>query len=105
MSGAAAFVYPSRYEGFGLAPLEAMACGAPVVASNLASLPEVGGAGGLLVDDATPEAWMRALETTLRDTSFARREAALAQAHRFDWDEATVRLQSLLNAVIRGQRP
>ena len=46
------FVFPSLYEGFGLPPLEAMACGAPVICSNAASLPEIVGDGGLLVDPA-----------------------------------------------------
>lgn len=50
MSGAAMLVYPSLYEGFGLPPLEAMACGAPIIASNVASLPEVVGDAGVLVD-------------------------------------------------------
>ena len=50
MNGALAFVYPSLYEGFGLPPLEAMACGTPVITSNRSSLPEVVGAAALLVD-------------------------------------------------------
>ncbi|MBV9789133.1 MAG: glycosyltransferase family 4 protein [Chloroflexi bacterium] len=50
LSGALAFVFPSRYEGFGLPPLEAMACGTPVIASNSSSLPEVVGDAGLLVE-------------------------------------------------------
>lgn len=50
MRGAVAFVYPSLYEGFGLPPLEAMASGAPVITSNVASLPEVVGDAGILVD-------------------------------------------------------
>jgi glycosyltransferase involved in cell wall biosynthesis len=47
---AAAFVFPSRYEGFGLPPLEAMACGAPVVTSNASSLPEIVGDAAILVN-------------------------------------------------------
>src|SRR5262249_16620391 len=50
MNGALAFVYPSLYEGFGLPPLEAMACGVPVITSNRSSLPEVVGEAALLVD-------------------------------------------------------
>ena len=50
-----AFVYPSLYEGFGIPPLEAMSCGAPVVASNRSSLPEVVGDAGLLFDPARPD--------------------------------------------------
>jgi glycosyltransferase involved in cell wall biosynthesis len=55
-SAAAAFVYPSLYEGFGLPPLEAMACGTPVVCSNAAALPEVTGDAALLVDRAAARA-------------------------------------------------
>ena len=50
MNGAAAFMLVSLYEGFGLPPLEAMACGTPVIASNTSSLPEVVGAAGILVN-------------------------------------------------------
>ncbi len=49
-SGATAFVYPSLYEGFGIPPLEAMACGAPVITSNITALPEVVGDAAILVD-------------------------------------------------------
>src|SRR5204863_1094663 len=50
MGGAEAFVYPSLYEGFGLPVVEAMACGTPVVTSNVSSLPEVAGKAAILVD-------------------------------------------------------
>ena len=52
---ARAFVFPSLYEGFGLPPLEAMACGAPVVTSNVSSLPEVAGGAALLIDPYDPD--------------------------------------------------
>jgi alpha-1,3-rhamnosyl/mannosyltransferase len=100
MSGAAAFVYPSRYEGFGLAPLEAMACGVPVVASRVASLPEVVGEGGLLVDTATPAAWRDALVRVLEGKRASRRRAALAQAAKFDWNNAATAIYSLLQTVV-----
>ncbi|MFZ5443814.1 MAG: glycosyltransferase family 4 protein [Myxococcota bacterium] len=86
MSGCAAFVYPSRYEGFGLAPLEAMACGAPVVASRVASLPEVVGAGGALVDEGEP--WAGPMGRVLRGPRGEWTARARAQASRFDWDRA-----------------
>jgi glycosyltransferase involved in cell wall biosynthesis len=106
MSGASAFVYPSRYEGFGLAPLEAMACGAPVVASKVASLPEVVGAGGRLVDAPSDEAWARALADTLSADREALSPLAVAQAARFDWDDAARRLLAVLESVLSpGVRP
>jgi len=61
------FVYPSLYEGFGLPVLEAMACGCPVIASNVSSLPEVVGEAGLLVDPYNVEALARAIRTVLDD--------------------------------------
>lgn len=104
MSGAAAFVYPSRYEGFGLAPLEAMACGAPVVASNVASLPEVVGQGGALVDAPTPEAWATALGAVNGQQREALSARARQQAVRFDWDVAARELSDTLKKVISGAR-
>jgi glycosyltransferase involved in cell wall biosynthesis len=100
MSGADAFVYPSRYEGFGLAPLEAMACGAPVVASAVASLPEVVGEGGVLVPSAEPGDWAAALREVLAAPREAMAARALSQSRRFDWDEAASKLLLLLQSVV-----
>lgn len=81
------FLYPSLYEGFGLPPLEAMACGTPVIASNAVSLPEVVGDGGVLVDPREPEAWAEAMVDLL--TSPQKREGlsakAVEQAQKFSW--------------------
>ncbi len=100
MSGCAAFVYPSHYEGFGLAPLEAMASGAPVVASRVASLPEVIGNGGVLV--AESEDWAIALARVLREPRGPQSSRARAQAQRFDWDRAVDQLLSVMHSV-RGR--
>jgi len=90
MSGAALFVYPSLYEGFGLPVLEAMACGAPVITSNCSSLPEVVGDAGLLVDPEDESALSEALITVLSDE--ARRQEmsrqGISRAMRFSWKEA-----------------
>ncbi|MDO5112400.1 MAG: glycosyltransferase family 1 protein [Clostridia bacterium] len=67
MHGAVAFVFPSLYEGFGLPPLEAMACGTPVVCSNATSLSEVVCDAGILLNPEDPEAWAEALITVARD--------------------------------------
>ncbi len=67
LAGAAVFVYPSRYEGFGLPPLEAMACGVPVVATAAGSLPEVLGEAALLVPPGDPAALAAAIDRVLTD--------------------------------------
>ena len=66
-AGARAFVFPSRCEGFGLPPLEAMACGTPVIVSNVSSLPEVTGDAGLQVDPEDPGAMARAMADLVSD--------------------------------------
>jgi len=86
-SGAEAVLFPSRYEGFGLPPLEAMACGTPVIVSRAASLPEIVGDGGLLYDPDDARGMGDGLTALLTDASMraALAEKALAQARRFSW--------------------
>ncbi|MCA1850061.1 MAG: glycosyltransferase family 4 protein, partial [Acidobacteria bacterium] len=92
-SGALCFVYPSIFEGFGLPPLEAMACGAPVVAGDRTSLPEVVGDAGLLVNPFDEEAIAQALARLIDDAPLraSLREKGLARARRFSW-RATAQL-------------
>ena len=87
-SAATAFVYPSLYEGFGLPPLEAMACGTPVVCSDAASLPEVVGDAAISIDPLRVESLARGLQDVLgsaglRDDLRAR---GLRRAAQFSWD-------------------
>lgn len=82
------FVFPSLYEGFGFPALEAMACGTPVVASNVASLPEVVGDAGLLVDPRDPQAIADAIARVLSDPALAEglRQRGLERARIFTWE-------------------
>lgn len=86
-NAAAVFAYPSLYEGFGLPPLEAMACGTPVVASDATSLPEVVGEAGLLVPPRDERGLAAALRRALTDEGLIARlrQAGPERAARFSW--------------------
>jgi glycosyltransferase involved in cell wall biosynthesis len=90
LAGAAVFVYPSRYEGFGLPPLEAMACGVPVVATSAGSLPEVLGDAALLVPAGEPAALAAAIDRVLSDGTLRTRliEAGRRRVQHFSWRSA-----------------
>ncbi len=85
---AEAFLYPSVYEGFGLPVLEAMACGAPVLTTNVSSLPEVAGEAGMCLPPDDSERWTGALRGLWRDEAWRReaRERGLRRAKRFSWE-------------------
>jgi glycosyltransferase involved in cell wall biosynthesis len=89
-SEARALVFPSLYEGFGLPPLEALACGTPVIASNQGSLPEIVGDGGLLLEQDDVEGLAGAMEKLVNDDTLwgDLREKGLAHAARFSWEKA-----------------
>lgn len=86
-SSATVFAFPSRYEGFGLPLLEAMACGTPVVSSNASSLPEVVGDAGLLVDPSDAEGLSGSLRRLLEDEALrsSLSAAGRARAQTFSW--------------------
>jgi len=90
------FVFPSLYEGFGLPPLEAMACGVPVVASNASSLPEVVGEAALTVDPLDVEGLAEAMRRLLDDDTLRARmiERGLERARTFTWQGAARKLLS-----------
>ncbi len=89
-SAATLFVYPSLYEGFGLPPLEAMACGTPVITSRASSLPEVVGQAGLLVEPTNTEALTATIARALANTDLreSMKVAGLLQAKTFTWQRA-----------------
>jgi glycosyltransferase involved in cell wall biosynthesis len=87
LSGARLFAYPSLYEGFGLPPLEAMACNCPVVVSSAASLPEVCGDAAFYFDPLNINQMAEALEAVLKDNSLAQclRRKGLKRTELFTW--------------------
>jgi glycosyltransferase involved in cell wall biosynthesis len=88
-SGADIFVYPSLYEGFGLPVLEAMACGTPVICSNVSSLPEIAGDAAILVDPHHVEELSQAIYCLLMDAAKKEelREKGLKRAQMFSWEK------------------
>jgi glycosyltransferase involved in cell wall biosynthesis len=86
-NGASVFFYPSLYEGFGLPILEGMSCGAPVITSRVASMPEVAGDAALLVDPTSEQELAQALAQVLTDAGLRRemRTRGLRRAGEFSW--------------------
>jgi len=106
-SAADILAYPSLYEGFGLPPLEAMACGTPVVVSNSSSLPEVVGEAALMVEPEDTEGLADAMSTLLFDQDIRRRmvEAGLQQASGFTWRAAAERMLAIYRRLGAGVHP
>ena len=99
---ASVFAFPSLYEGFGLPPLEAMACGTPVVTSNVSSLPEIAGDAALLVDpydtDAIADGIRRAVtDESLRAGLIAR---GLERARTFSWAQSVAKIHRIYMEVV-----
>ena len=85
-SGATVFIYPSLYEGFGFPVAEAMACGTPVVTSEISSLPEVGGSASVLVDPTNIESIRDGIIRAEKEQE-KRRQAGLQQSKKFTWEK------------------
>ncbi|MDP9345682.1 MAG: glycosyltransferase family 4 protein [Actinomycetota bacterium] len=103
-AGAACFVFPSLAEGFGFPPLEAMACGAPVVTSDRSALPEVTGNAALLVDPEDAEAVAGAIVEVLVNSSLAAdlRRRGLERSARFTWAATAMATESVYRDAVAG---
>ncbi len=103
INGALAFVFPSLYEGFGMPPLEAMACGVPVITANAASLPEVVGDAALLVDplsvDGIADAMRRMLQSPQLRAELS--EKGQTQAALFTWERAAHIVMDVYKELLR----
>jgi len=103
-AGAALYVHPSLAEGFGLPPLEAMACGTPVLSSNAASLPEVLGNAAVLLPPADPSHWAHEIQRLLGDATERARLAALGlvRAGTFTWVRAARQTLDVYREALTG---
>ena len=97
-------MYPSLFEGFGLPPLEAMACGTPTITSNASSLPEVAGTAALLVDPEDTAGLTDAIARVLSDRTLAAelRAAGPRQAARFPWSRTAAETAQVYRQVLRS---
>jgi len=100
---ARAFVYPSRYEGFGIPPLEAMACGAPVIATRTGAIPEYAEGAALLIDPGDRAALRDALVRLLREPALRRdlRVLGAGRARTYTWDRSAALMNQLLGEAAR----
>lgn len=98
------FVYPSLYEGFGLPPLEAMACGVPVITSNVSSLPEVAGDAALLVDPCNVPAIAGLIEQVLGNNGLREKmiEKGFERAGKFSWEDAAKKTMTVYREVVEN---
>ena len=105
-NAAEVFAFPSEFEGFGLPPLEAMACGIPVVCSDAASLPEVVGDAGMLVSPRDVRGWVQAIDRLLGDPTLRAGFGArgLTRARHFSWDAAADRTLEVYRSVLASSR-
>ncbi|MEA9977527.1 MULTISPECIES: glycosyltransferase family 1 protein [unclassified Pseudomonas] len=104
--GATAFIFPSLYEGFGIPPLEAQACGCPVIAANSASIPEVLQASALYFDPMDVEHIAAAIERVLIDLPLRQslRRRGLNNVARFSWEDSALRVSQRIDTLIGETR-
>ncbi len=102
-SGASSFVFPSLYEGFGLPPLEAMACGTPVITSNVSSLPEVVGDAGVMIDPYDVNRLKSEIERLIEDTAHRNTlsKLGLERSKQFTWEACARETLNVYSHVLR----
>lgn len=102
-SGASLFVYPSHYEGFGIPPLEAMACGVPTITSNNSSLPEAVGDGAIKVSSESVDNLAKQMESLLSDSKKAESmiKKGYLQVDKYSWDKEASKLIDVIKEVAR----
>jgi glycosyltransferase involved in cell wall biosynthesis len=103
---ASVFVYPSVYEGFGFPPLEALACGTPVITSSVASLPEVTGDAAVLIDPYQPDEIVVALAEIFGKQEYKEelRRRGLEQVKKFQWLETAQKTRKLFDTLTAEQK-
>jgi alpha-1,3-rhamnosyl/mannosyltransferase len=104
IAGALTLIYPSIYEGFGLPPLEAMACGVPVIASDVSSLPEVVGDTGLMINPQDSDAVAQAIQLLVMDPAVRATLAtkALARSKEFTWERCVEQTVGAYRQVLKS---
>lgn len=102
-SGSTALTFPSLYEGFGFPPLEAMACGTPVISSNTSSLPEVVGDAGILLPPSGEKEWTDAMMKLSLDGKLSEelKRKGLVQASKFSWEETAKKTIEVYREVLK----
>ena len=101
-SEATAFIFPSLYEGFGLPMIEAMACGCPVISSNRASLPEIGGEVALFIDPLEISDMAESIKKVCEDTEYRQTLARRGPKHasNFKWESSVNKHMDLFEAIL-----
>jgi glycosyltransferase involved in cell wall biosynthesis len=106
LNGSSMFVYPSLYEGFGIPVLEAMACGTPVITSNLSSLPEVAGNAAKLIDPKNIDELEAAMLNIVNDVDYAKKlaEKGIKQSKKFTWQNTALKTVEIYNNIKHESR-
>jgi glycosyltransferase involved in cell wall biosynthesis len=101
-SGAELFVFPSYYEGFGLPPLEAMACGTPVVSSAKGSLKEVLDGGACVIQDFNHDSWLEEITKLLFDSALKKKRIAAGHRHirKYTWENSASQILDIYKSLI-----